>query len=119
MGFDITGIGGQFDNSAPLDEGYQLFPRYREDIESITLSTLDILNTQIDMYPNPVDRTLNIASAESLDQVRIIDSLGRIVFIQAKPAQQLEIQVANYNSGIYSVECIKDNAHLTLKLIVQ
>ncbi len=119
MGFDITGIGGQFDNSAPLDEGYQLFPRYREDIESITLSTLDILNTQIDMYPNPVDKTLNIASAESLDQVRIIDSLGRIVFIQAKPAQQLEIQVANYNSGIYSVECIKDNAHLTLKLIVQ
>ncbi len=31
--FTITGIGGQFDQNAPFDEGYQLLPRYIEDID--------------------------------------------------------------------------------------
>ena len=30
--FNVTGIGGQFDNSEPYTEGYQLFPRYVADI---------------------------------------------------------------------------------------
>ncbi len=30
--FDVTGIGGQFDNSSPYDGGYQVFPRYLIDI---------------------------------------------------------------------------------------
>lgn len=33
--FNITGIGGQFDSSPPYMSGYQLFPRYVEDIESL------------------------------------------------------------------------------------
>lgn len=34
--FNITGIGGQFDNSDPYTEGYQLLPRYVADLETIT-----------------------------------------------------------------------------------
>jgi hypothetical protein len=30
--FDVTGIGGQFDNESPYDSGYQLLPRRSEDI---------------------------------------------------------------------------------------
>jgi len=30
--FDVTGIGGQFDPDFPLTEGYQLLPRYSDDI---------------------------------------------------------------------------------------
>ena len=119
QGLNITGIGGQFDNSSPLDEGYQLFPRYEEDIVDFTVSTSNVLNTRIDMFPNPTNRTLNIFSEEILDMVRVIDALGRVVYVQENPSQQLEIQVANYSAGIYSVECIKDNAHLTMKLIIQ
>lgn len=116
--FNITGIGGQFDNSSPLDGGYQLFPRYAGDIET-ALSTLNVLDTRVEMFPNPTNRTLNISSEETLDMVRIIDALGRVVYIQENPSQQLQIQVAGYTRGIYSVEAIKNNAHLTMKLIVQ
>ena len=31
--FAVIGIGGQYDNSAPYDSGYQIFPRSLEDIE--------------------------------------------------------------------------------------
>ena len=116
--FNITGIGGQFDNSTPLDGGYQLFPRYNGDIET-ALNTLSVLDTKIDMFPNPTNRTLNISSEESLDMVRVVDRLGRVVYINENPSQQFQIQVAGYAKGIYAVEAIKDNAHLTMKLIVQ
>lgn len=39
--FNITGIGGQFDSSAPYDEGYQLFPRYATDIDPYVIDTPD------------------------------------------------------------------------------
>ena len=31
--FDLIGIGGQFDSSSPYDEGYQILPRYNNDIQ--------------------------------------------------------------------------------------
>lgn len=33
--FDLVGIGGQFDSSNPKDEGYQIFPIYVSDINSV------------------------------------------------------------------------------------
>lgn len=35
--FNLTGIGGQFDSSSPYLEGYQIFPRYSQDIEKLQL----------------------------------------------------------------------------------
>jgi len=32
---NITGVGGQFDGSAPYDGGYQIFPRYTADFETV------------------------------------------------------------------------------------
>ena len=37
--FNITGLGGQFDNSAPYDEGYQLFPC------SVEICNIDVTTT--------------------------------------------------------------------------
>lgn len=119
MGLNITGIGGQFDNSSPFDGSYQLLPRYESDIEMNPLSTLNVLASQVDMFPNPTNQTLNINSEESLDMIRVIDALGRVVFEQKEPQQQLSINVSDYTNGVYSVEAIKDNAHLTMMLIVQ
>lgn len=31
--FDVIGLGGQFDSSSPYDEGYQILPRYNNDIQ--------------------------------------------------------------------------------------
>ena len=40
--FDVIGAGGQFDGSAPHDEGYQIFPRDTFDIIPVTLPELYI-----------------------------------------------------------------------------
>jgi hypothetical protein len=39
--FSVIGIGGQFDTSAPFDEGYQLLPRYSADIFDNLVASFD------------------------------------------------------------------------------
>ena len=39
--FTVTGIGGQFDSSEPLNEGYQMLPRYLEDLTDPLLANFD------------------------------------------------------------------------------
>ena len=48
--FNVTGIGGQFDDSDPYTEGYQLFPRYAADVEVMTTGCeIGILTSDSDM----------------------------------------------------------------------
>jgi len=56
--FSVTGIGGQFDFDAPFDEGYQLLPRYMEDITEIVSVVDPTISEKVSFYPNPVSETL-------------------------------------------------------------
>jgi len=48
--FNITGIGGQFDNSDPFTDGYQLLPRYAADVEVMTTGCeIGVLTSDSDM----------------------------------------------------------------------
>jgi PKD repeat protein len=39
--FSVSGIGGQFDSSSPYDDGYQLQPRYLEDISDAVTANFE------------------------------------------------------------------------------
>ena len=60
--FDVTGIGGQFDSSSPFDEGYQLLPRYMEDI--------DPYETPTTSYP-----AYTVGEVTTVDADGVVDSL--------------------------------------------
>lgn len=62
--FSVTGIGGQFDNSVPHTDGYQLLPRYTADI-----SPYDEFIIEFPAY--------DIATVTTNDSEGVADSLGR------------------------------------------
>ncbi len=64
--FDVTGIGGQFDNSAPRDDGYQLLPRYTADISPY--------DEFIEEFPE-----FDIPTITTVNTVGVADSLGKKV----------------------------------------
>lgn len=68
--FDLTGIGGQFDSSSPYDSGYQIFPRYFQDIDPYNEASNDTTMV-MDLYPprSIADVTTSNANglADSLD----------------------------------------------------
>lgn len=65
--FSLTGIGGQFDNSAPHFDGYQLLPRYIADLDTGTVVSnfADLIITEI-MY--------NVISEDSLEFFEIYNN---------------------------------------------
>ncbi|HRH99845.1 MAG TPA: lamin tail domain-containing protein [Saprospiraceae bacterium] len=113
---NITGIGSQFDDSNPFTEGYQIFPRYKSDIEWYTA----------------VDRFLDLAAFVNStlihDQIQVKSDYapfttyalwtadGRMVK-QGKISTQ--ISVSELAEGLYVLEFKSENKRGICKLVKQ
>jgi Bacterial Ig domain/Secretion system C-terminal sorting domain len=105
---NITGIGGQFDLSAPYAEGYQLLPRYDADIE-MTIATEEAdWFTQVHIFPNPVGEVLNVNAAVLLDEISVYNQLGQLLY-QVHPTSNNNIIPTNHFApGFYVLRMLKD-----------
>ncbi len=60
---------------------------------------------EISIYPNPARHTLNILTNDTpVDEVRIVDILGQVVFRSVNRSNHYEINVTGFRSGIYFVQ---------------
>ena len=99
---DVVGIGSQFDNSAPYNSGYQIFPRYATDFTSKPTSVENEKTTVIEFslaqnYPNPFNPTTRInysIPVESKVTIAIYSITGELV---------KELVNTNLAAGNYSV----------------
>lgn len=74
----ITGIGSQFDSSEPYDGGYQILPRYLIDIQTY-LSTNNLYEGDIKIYPNPSPDFVNIEADDNIERIQLISLDGSVV----------------------------------------
>jgi len=101
--FDVTGLGGQFDNSAPYLEGYQLLPRYVQDI--------DPYNANV-----PVYTLRDLAEVEAVDAdgvARLLDSLveirGIVYGVNLRGGSGLQFTLKNsQGSGVGAISFAED-----------
>ncbi len=118
--FNLTGIGGQFDPSAPYTEGYQILPRYLSDINLIS-SSKDIAQTQgITLIPNPAKESVWVQSTAAFEAIRVLDANGRTVFFNwFSPRNQMQLETAAFVPGVYQITLLKGKETQTIKLVVQ
>ena len=77
--FDLTGIGGQFDNSSPYDSGYQILPRYIADIDPYEEFVQDTTMTA-DPYPERTIAEMTNSNADGVaDSLDVACTLTGIV----------------------------------------
>ena len=106
--YRITGIGGQFDNSSPYDEGYQILPRYLDDIELLS-STQDLgLGKLITIQPNPVKDKLFINMESPFDALEVFDLNGKVIKNLINPDQSTSIDFTEQSAGVYFVRFYLD-----------
>ncbi len=111
----LTGIGGQFDGDSPYDSGYQLFPRYIDDIDC-TLSTNDLEQEgQIDFSPNPANGFISVQTEVQIEKTLITDVLGKVILDQN---YSQKIDVSSMVPGVYNLIFIKGNRRHIEKLII-
>ncbi len=77
------------------------------------------LYSDIKMYPNPSQNTVYLENLVNIQQIQFIDITGRQLLNIQNPSEKLEINVSDWNQGIYFVQILDKNGEFYfLKLIV-
>ena len=100
----IVGIGGQFDGSAPYDEGYQIFPRGLDDIMEwkSKVSVKEMNRVTVGVYPNPTSGTVQLLGNNSWNTYRVYNTVG--VEVMSGNITGNTITLSGLESGCYFIE---------------
>jgi hypothetical protein len=99
-GYDSTGAVGT--PNAYIDE-------IRVKTSFNAVSSVESVNSNFSVYPNPVQSELNITSDEMMSNVKLVNVIGQTVVAKNVNAKQTTVNTASLTNGVYFVR-IQDNA---------
>jgi hypothetical protein len=73
----------------------------------------------LSLYPNPAVDVLNVVSDREMNHVWMLNNLGQIVFEDASNSSQLQLNVREFNKGIYFVKIEADGICTTHKVVLK
>lgn len=71
-----------------------------------------------DVYPNPARDIMNVVSESQINELRVFDLSGKLVFSQSYNAKQAVINVDAFNEGLYIMQIATDNGIENVKFSV-
>ena len=82
-------------------------------------STLSLngVNVELTMYPNPADQFISVNSSEVLSGIRVIDMTGKEVIRKSIQSNNYSLDLGNLNTGIYFLEATSEGASKTMRFI--
>lgn len=120
---NVIGLGGQFDNAAPFDGGYQILPRYLADIALTVNTTRKDLSEDIKFFPNPANTNITVQSDIKLEMIRITNVLGQEIIQLNNPIPiaigTTTINVSKLATGVYTITFLGENAVWSQQLVIQ
>jgi hypothetical protein len=84
--------------------------------QGTNVETPDI--SQLKLFPNPANNVLNIVSGNLIEQVKMFDMLGRLVYYSEPNDSSIVINTGNFKEGMYLVQVIITNDIITSKVKV-
>lgn len=116
---NIAGLGNQFDRSSPYNSGYQIFPRYANDItqweETSSVSELDV---DMNIYPNPSSGIVNVRSSAPIQNVRMFSLMGE----EITPSEvnilacNAKVTMESQANGVYFIQVQTDAGMVNQKI---
>ncbi len=73
---------------------------------------------QVKVYPNPVRSTLNIEAFESIEEIQVIDMVGRTVMRRTAGDRQVTLEMGDLHTGIYFIRVRTTNDIITERIQV-
>jgi hypothetical protein len=74
--------------------------------------------SQLKLFPNPANNVLNIVSGNLIEQVKMFDMLGRLVYYSEPNDSNIIINTTHLMEGVYLVQVISQNDIITSKVKV-
>ncbi|HMO40196.1 MAG TPA: DUF5689 domain-containing protein [Saprospiraceae bacterium] len=117
--FNVVGLGSQFDNSAPFNDGYQLFPRSLADFETVSAVLDPALAQGVKLYPNPVANWLTIESPQGFERIRISNAQGQYVLEWQNMGTLEQLNLTALAPGVYTLTVLREGRLWSLPLVRQ
>lgn len=115
--FDLTGLGGQFDNSAPFTSGYQVLPRYNADISTLSSTHQADFSTYIKVSPNPATDFALVQMTTEFDRLILLSPIGQKLTEVSKPSNEELLPLRNLSAGTYFLRFEKGRSFWVTKLV--
>ena len=71
------------------------------------------------IYPNPASDILRIGSNGNIQHVRMMNSLGQVVFDREMNDSNTQVDIGSFRSGVYFIQVDTDHGTTTQKFIVE
>jgi hypothetical protein len=117
--FTLVGLGGQFDSSNPYNSGYQILPRYNNDIQCNTRTQEADFSHSVQLAPNPAQDVLYVHQSMSFDRIVVFNALGQGMNTVIKPESLEILTVGTYPPGIYFLRFEKEGNAWTTRFVKQ
>ena len=79
----------------------------------------DVENLQVNIYPNPTSRFINIESADAISQVIVYNAIGQQVILRTVDTNTTQLDLGNLATGAYTMAILSANGdRATRKFIV-
>lgn len=119
--FNLRGHGSQFSSSTnpPLLDGYQIQPRYSEDL-FFTMSVDVASMTEVRAYPNPTQRFITIElSVADPAEIAVYNTAGQNIYNSKVSNGQIVIDTEQWTSNMYIARIVQGNHSSTIRFVVQ
>lgn len=123
--FNLTGVGSQFDGTAPRTEGYQILPRFAADVDKqVGIKEINLNNFVVS--PVPATDVLNISfdfDANENATIQLVNVIGKVVAAQninlVNGTNKNTINVTNLNAGFYVLQIRTSNGVSNTNVMVK
>ncbi len=113
--FHAIGIGGQYDPDGFCNTGYQIIPRYHEDLILLNGTKEEALGEKIRLFPNPVGDQIFVTAGVKIDAVSITNALGQRLKWLNNPGTK--IYTGDLTTGIYLISFRSGETVWTTKFV--
>ncbi len=81
-------------------------------------SITDPFSPRLTVYPNPVRETLNVVSNVIIDEVRLVNIIGQLVYSEQVNDKTLQLQVGNIKEGVYLLQIVTGDTINTKRVVI-
>jgi hypothetical protein len=112
---------GETEGMIEISNASEIADMNAEPVSGLTLRAARLVrnNEGFMVYPNPSNGLFHLLHAQTMDQIRVSDAMGKVVSVDSPASNRWVLDLSNLPLGIYSVEVRSGDRTETQKVVIR